>query len=68
MWITLFFEKYTMESPSVWAGATCITWISSPFRWNVTSSANVTTGSAMCGAAGSFIFMNSMNWSVLMRL
>ena len=49
-----------MASPSVCAGATWMTWTSSPLRCSVTSSAKVTTGSAAGGCAFIFISLSPM--------
>jgi hypothetical protein len=54
MCTTSAFTKCTTASPSVWAGETWKTRISSPFQWKVTPSAKVTTGSAASGEAGTF--------------
>ena len=67
MWTTSAFTKRTIASPSVWAGGTWYTRISSPFQWNVTASVKVTTGSAPSGEGGIFRPNAAMNCSALMR-
>ena len=68
MWTTFAFLNWTIESPSVCAGATWVTSMSSPFRWKASESVKVMTGSAAAGAGGTFWLNIFMNCSVARRL
>ncbi len=67
MWMTPARRKWTMASPSVWAGGTWKALTSSPLICRVTASLKVTTGSAFAGEGGNFMPIASMNCSVLRR-
>ena len=67
MWKTSPFTKWTIESPSVWAGPTKKTRISSPFQWKVTASLKVTTGSAASGAGSTWRLKAFMKVPAAMR-
>ena len=67
VWITLASAKRTMDSPSVWACAKCVTSMVWPLRWKVSPSVKVTTGSAAWGEAGDSRSRNSLKLSTLMR-
>lgn len=68
MWITFPAEKWMIASPSVCAGGTCTTWISSSFKWNATPSMKVTMGSALAGEGSTLELSAAINCSLLMRV
>ena len=67
-WMTFALRKKTTTSPSVCAGGTWTASTSSPFTWNETDSANVTSGSAAAGEAGVVRLNSLMNCSTDIRL